>query len=71
MRRYMRLSNGFSRKIQNHMAAVAINYLAYSIIKIQSTLRTSRATAAGVTDRLCDLSGLVAMLVESEFKKAA
>jgi hypothetical protein len=52
------------------MAAVAINYFAYNFIKIHSTLRTSPAMAAGVTDRLFDVSDLVALLVESE-KKAA
>jgi hypothetical protein len=35
MRRYTRLSNGFSRKIQNHAAAVALDYFAYNFIKIQ------------------------------------
>ena len=63
--------NGFSRKIENHMAAVAINYFAYNFIRIHSSLRTSPAMAAGVTDRLFDVSDLVALLVESESKKAA
>jgi hypothetical protein len=49
MRRYTRLSNGFSRKIENHVAAVAINYFAYNFIKIHRTLRPSPAMAAGVT----------------------
>ena len=71
MRRYTRLSNGFSRKIENHMAAVALNYFAYNFIKIHTTLRTSPAMAAGVTDRLFDVRDLVALLVESEAKKAA
>lgn len=70
MRRYTRLSNGFSRKIENHMAAVAINYFAYNFIKIHTTLRVTPAMAAGVTGRLFDVSDLVALLVESE-KKAA
>lgn len=71
MRRYTRLSNGFSRKIENHMAAVAVNYFAYNFIKIHSTLRTSPAMAAGVTTRLWDVADLVALLVESESLKAA
>ncbi len=71
MRRYTRLSNGFSRKIENHMAAVALNYFAYNFIKVHSTLRTSPAMAAGITDRLFDVSDLVALLVESEREKAA
>ena len=71
MRRYTRLSNGFSRKIENHMAAVALNYFADNFIKIHTTLRTSPAMAAGVTTRLFDVSDLMALLVESESKKAA
>ena len=71
MRRYTRLSNGFSRKVENHMAAVSINYFAYNFIKIHRTLRVSPAMAAGVTARLFDVSDLVALLIESESKKAA
>ena len=71
MRRYTRLSNGFSRKIENHMAAVALNYFAYNFIKIHRTLRVTPAMAAGVTARLFDVSDLVALLVESESQKAA
>jgi IS1 family transposase len=71
MRRYTRLSNGFSRKIENHMAAVAINYFAYNFIKIHRTLRVSPAMAAGVTGRLFDVADLVALLIEAESKKAA
>jgi IS1 family transposase len=71
MRRYTRLSNGFSRKIENHMAAVALNYFAYNFIKIHSTLRVTPAIAAGVTNRLFDVSDLVNLLIESESEKAA
>jgi hypothetical protein len=68
MRRYTRLSNGFSRKIENHMAAVAINYVAYNFIKIHWTLRVTPAMAAGVSTHLTDVSDLVNLLVESESK---
>ena len=61
MRRYTRLSNGFSRKLQNHAAAVALNYFAYNFIKIHRTLRVTPAMAAGVTDRLWEVSDLVAL----------
>jgi hypothetical protein len=71
MRRYTRLSNGFSRKVENHMAAVALNYFAYNFIKIHSTLRMTPAMAAGVTSKLCDVADLVDLLIESESKKAA
>ncbi len=59
MRRYTRLSNGFSRKLDNHAAATALNYFAYNFIKIHRTLRMSPAMAAGVTDRLWDVNDLV------------
>jgi IS1 family transposase len=65
MRRYTRLSNGFSRKVENHAAAVALNYFAYNFIQIDRTLRTSAAMAAGVTDHLWSVDDLVA-LWESE-----
>ncbi len=71
MRRYTGLSNGFSRKIENHMAAVAINYFAYNFIKLDRTLRVTPAMAAGVTGRLFDVMDLVNLLIEAESKKAA
>src|SRR5216684_2608812 len=61
MRRYTRLSNGFSRKLENHAAATALNYFAYNFIKIHRTLRMSPAMAAGITDRLWDVTDLVAL----------
>ena len=59
MRRYTRLSNGFSRKLRNHAAATALNYFAYNFIKIHRTLHP--AMAAGVADRLWDLDDLVTL----------
>ena len=55
------LSNGFSRKLENHAAAVALNYFAYNFIRIHRTLRVSPAMAAGVADRLWDVNDLVAL----------
>ena len=71
MRRYTRLSNGFSRKIENHVAAVALNYFAYNFIKIHRTLRVTPAMAAGVASRLFDVSDIVSILEETESEKAA
>ena len=62
MRRYTRLSNGFSRKIESHAAAIALNYFAYNFIKIHRTLRVTPAMAAGVTDHLWDANELVSLL---------
>ena len=69
MRRYTRLTNAFSRKFVNHAAAVALYYFSYNFIKIHGTLRTSPAMAAGVTNRLWEVSDLVA-LWESEERRA-
>jgi IS1 family transposase len=66
IRRYTRLTNAFSRKIENHSAAVALYYFAYNFINIHRTLRTTPAMAAGVTDRLWEASDLVAMLESDE-----
>jgi IS1 family transposase len=65
-RRYTRLTNAFSKKIENHSAAVALGYFAYNFIKINRTLRCTPAMAAGVTDRLWEVSDLVALLEASE-----
>ena len=71
MRRYTRLSNGFSRELENHQAAVALNYFAYNYIRIHRTLRVTPAMAASVTDRLFDVSDIVQLLEAAESKKAA
>jgi hypothetical protein len=60
VRRFTRLTNAFSKKIENHAAAVALGYFAYNFIKINRTLRTTAAMAAGITDHLCDVIDLVA-----------
>jgi IS1 family transposase len=70
MRRYTRLSNGFSRKLENHAAATALNYFAYNFIKIHRTLRTSPAMSAGVTDRLWSVEDLVALWEAYEQRRA-
>jgi len=70
MRRYTRLSNGFSRKLENHAAATALNYFAYNFIKIHRTLRMSPAMAAGVTDRLWEVNDLVALWEAYEQRRA-
>jgi len=73
VRRYTRLTNAFSKKIENHAAAIALGYFAYNFIKIHSTLRCTPAMAAGVTHRLWEVSDLVALLEaeETEYQRAA
>ena len=62
MKRFARLSNGFSKKIENHAHAVALHYMHYNFARIHNTLRTTPAQAAGVTDRLWEISDIVTLL---------
>ncbi len=63
MRRFTRLTNAFSKKVENHAHAVALHMLYYNFVRIHKTLRVSPAMAAGVSDRLWDIAD-IAMLVE-------
>jgi IS1 family transposase len=62
MRRFTRLTNGFSKKLENHIAAISLHFMYYNFIRIHQTLRITPAMAAGVTDHLWDMSEVVAML---------
>jgi IS1 family transposase len=62
MRRFTRLTNAFSKKIENHVAAIALHYMHYNFVRIHQTLRVSPAMAAGVSSRLWSIEDLVALL---------
>src|SRR3954471_10554365 len=66
MRRFTRLTNAFSKKIENHTAAVALHTMFYNFVRVHQTLKVSPAMAAGVTDRLWEVSDLVQMLEDWE-----
>ena len=66
MRRFTRLTNGFSKKIENRMAAISLHYMHYNFCRVHQTLRVTPAMAANVTDRLWEVSDLVAMLEADE-----
>ncbi len=55
MRRFTRLTNGFSKKIENHAHAVAIYYMHYNFARIHKTLRVTPAMAAGISDHVWTL----------------
>ncbi len=72
--RYLLLATPRTGTMQEELdtaAAVALTYYAYNFIKIHRTLRVTPAMAAGVTNRLWDVSDLVALLEASESKEAA
>jgi len=69
MRRFTRLTNAFSKKVENHVAAVSLHSLYYNFVRVHKTLKVSPAMAAGVTDRLWEIGDLVAMLEAWEAKE--
>lgn len=62
MRRFTRLTNAFSKKIENHVASIAIHYMHYNFVRIHQTLRVTPAMAAGVRDHVWSIQDLVALL---------
>jgi len=61
LRRYTRLTNAFSQKVENHVAALAIFYMYYNFVRIHQSLRVTPAMSAGVTDRLWSIEDLVGL----------
>jgi IS1 family transposase len=61
MRRFTRLTNAFSKKVQNHAAMVAIYAVHYNFARIHKTLRITPAMAAGLSDRVLSLEEIVMM----------
>ena len=62
MRRFTRLTNAFSKKIENHVATVALHCMYYNFCRIHQALRVTPAMAAGVTDRLWSIEDLIGLL---------
>ena len=68
MRRFTRLTNGFSKKVENHAYAVALHFMYYNFVKIHSSLKMSPAMAAGLTDRLWEMDDLVNLVEAADPK---
>ena len=66
MRRFTRLTNGFSKKVENHIHMVALYAVFYNFTKIHKTLRVTPAMAAGLTDRVWNMEEIVRLLEEVE-----
>ena len=66
MRRFTRLTNGFSKKVENLRAAVALHFAYYNFCRIHRSLRITPAMAAGVTNRVWDLGELVELERETD-----
>lgn len=62
MRRFTRLTNGFSKKIENHVAAISLHFMYYNFARVHQTLKTTPAVAAGVADRVWTVADIVELL---------
>lgn len=64
MRRFTRLTNGFSKKLENHIHALALYFVHYNFCRIHKSLKTSPAMAAGISDTLWSLDDVIAKIDE-------
>ena len=62
MRRFTRLTNGFSKKLENHMHAIALHYMFYNFCRIHQTLRCTPAMEAGISKKVWEIADIVALL---------
>jgi len=62
IRRFTRLTNAFSKKVENHAAAVALWFMYYNFCRVHQTLRVTPAMEAGIADHLWSIEELVALL---------
>jgi IS1 family transposase len=69
MRRFTRLTNGFSKKVEQHANAVALHFMYYNFCRIHKTLRMTPAMAAGVTNRLWDVNDIVAHVGDTNYSE--
>jgi hypothetical protein len=68
MRRFTRLTNGFSKKIENHAHMVALHFMAYNFVRIHGSLRCSPAIAAGISERLWGIGDIMTVIEEWEMR---
>jgi IS1 family transposase len=62
MRRFTRLTNAFSKKVENHAAAVALYFMFYNFARVHQRLRVTPAMEAGVSDRVWSIEEIVGLL---------
>jgi IS1 family transposase len=62
MRRFTRLTNAHSKKIENHEAAIALHYMHYNFVRIHESVRVTPAMAAGISDHVWSIEEIVNLL---------
>src|SRR6266446_4656518 len=68
MRRFTRLTNGFSKKFDNHCHALALYFVWYNFVKLHKAHKLTPAMAAGITDKLWSVEDIVSLVEASEPK---
>jgi len=71
MRRFTRLTNGFSKKVENHGHAIALHYMHYNFCRVHQTLRVTPAMEAGITDHVWSVQEIIAILQVGQRQLAA
>jgi IS1 family transposase len=71
MRRFTRLTNGYSKKIENHIASTAIHFMHYNFCRVHMSLRVTPAMEAGITDHVWTMGELLSLLDGQAKSKAA
>jgi len=66
VKRFARLTNAHSKRVENHIAAVSLHFFHYNFCRVHQTLGTTPAVAAGVADHVWTLDELIDLLVEAE-----
>ena len=61
MRRFTRLTNAFSKKVENHAHAIALHFMHYNFVRIHKSLKVTPAVAAGASKTLWSLEDVVKM----------
>ena len=69
MRRYTRLTNGFSKKLMNHIAAFSLFIMYYNFGRVHQTLRVTPAMEAGISDHVWTIEEMIGLLEETEAKR--
>ncbi len=62
MRRFTRLTNAFSKKLENHFCAISLHFMYYNFARVHQTLKTTPAVAAGIADHVWTVEEIVSLL---------
>jgi hypothetical protein len=67
MRRFTRLTNAFSKKLENHLATVAVYFMYYNFGRVHQTLRVTPAMEAGVSDHVWSIEEIIGIMPKPVF----